>query len=84
MEWLKQEAMTTAERDVCPTLWKRYVDDILEIVKCGSVQQLTDHLNAVDTTQSIKFTYEEEKEEKIPFLDTVNIKKEDGALKLKV
>ncbi len=32
MEWLEQEAIATAPIECRPKLWKRYVDDILEIV----------------------------------------------------
>jgi len=59
-------------------LWKRFVDDALEVIKRGSIAQLTDHLNWVDSTGSIKFTYEEETEGQIPFLDILLIRKEDG------
>lgn len=44
MEWLKQQAIATAPIDCKPKLWKRYVDDILEIIKRGKVEGLTDHL----------------------------------------
>ena len=37
------------------------VDDILEIIKRGKVEALTDHLNGIDKTNSIKFTHEPEK-----------------------
>ena len=45
-------------------------NDILEVVNKAAVKELTDHLNSIDDTNSIKFTYEEEKEGKMPFLDT--------------
>jgi len=41
--------------------------DTLEVIKRGSVTQLTEHLNSVDVTGSIRFTYEEETEGQIPF-----------------
>ena len=63
-------------------MWKRYVDDILEVIKTGTTQQLTDHLNRVDETNSIKFTHEEEAEGTIPFLDTLLVRKESGEVKL--
>ncbi|XP_072033280.1 uncharacterized protein [Amphiura filiformis] len=67
-----------------PRLWKRYVDDILEIVKDNQVDNLTDHLNNTDPTDSIKFTYEKEEQGRIPFLDTLIVRKEDGSVKLLV
>ena len=84
MEFLEQHAIATAPVDCRPGLWKRYVDDILEIIKKGQVQNLTDHLNQADSTNSIKFTHEEEKNGKIPFLDTLIIRKSNGAIKLLV
>jgi len=38
------------------------VDDILEVIKKNAVHDLTDHLNKVDKTGSIKFTFEVEKD----------------------
>jgi len=86
MEWLEQRATATAPVNCRPRLWKRFVDDTLEVIKRGSVTQLIEHLilNSVDSTGSIQFTYEEEAERQIPFLDTLLIRKEDGNIKLLV
>ena len=84
MEWLEQRAIADAPAECFPKIWKRYVDDILEIIPRGSTQALTDHLNQADPTNSIKFTHEEEAEGKIPFLDTLICRKEDGSVKLQV
>ena len=35
MEDLKQRAMESASGELRPTLWKRYVDDTLEVIKRG-------------------------------------------------
>ena len=70
-----------------PKLWKRYVDDILEQIKAGETRNLTDHLNTVDDTGSIKFTHEEESDGTIPFLDTLIVmivRKPDRTVKLLV
>ena len=67
-----------------PKLWRRYVDDILEIIPEGTTQQLTDHPNTVDPTQSIKFTHEEEINGNIPLLNTSITRKADGSVKLHV
>ncbi|XP_072048952.1 uncharacterized protein [Amphiura filiformis] len=83
-EFLEQHALATAPLDCRPRLWKRYVDDILEIVKEDQVDNLTSHLNQSDPTDSIKFTYEKEHEGTIPFLDTLIVKKPDGSVKLLV
>ena len=80
----KKEAIATAPLDLKPKLWRRYVDDVLEIIKKGTTENLTEHLNKVDPTGSIKFTFEEEDQGKIPFLDTLLVRKEDGSVKLLV
>ena len=84
MEFLEQEAIATAPLDFRPRFWKRYVDDILEIVKDNQVENLTDHLNNTDPTGNIKFTFEKEKSGTIPFLDTLIVRKPDGSVKLLV
>ena len=70
MEWLEQEAIVTAPQECKPKLWKRYVDDIWELITQGQVENLTNHLNTIDPTRSIKFTHEPEVDGQIPFLDT--------------
>ncbi|XP_072025387.1 uncharacterized protein [Amphiura filiformis] len=84
LEFLEQQALASAPLDCRPTLWKRYVDDILEIVNKEQVDNLTDHLNQSDPTGNIKFTYEKEQEGTIPFLDTLIVRKADGSVKLLV
>ena len=84
MEHLEQRALDTAPTEYKPRLWKRYVDDILEIVNKDSVSLLTDHLNQVDPTDNIKFTFELEKDGSIPFLDTRISRKPEGSLKFTV
>ncbi|XP_072017458.1 uncharacterized protein [Amphiura filiformis] len=82
MEWFEKEAITTSPASCKPRIWKRYVDDVLEVIKKGEAENLTAHLNQVDPTNSIKFTYKEESDNSIPFLDTLITKKDDGSLKL--
>ena len=84
MEDLEQKAIDTAEDGSKPKLWKRYVDDTLEVIKKGNAEKLTEHLNTIDETNSIKFTHEEETDGSIPFLDTQLERKEDGSVKVKV
>ena len=45
---------------------------------------MTQHLNQVDPTGSIQFTYEEESEGSLPFLDTLITRKQDGNFKLSI
>jgi len=61
-----------------------YVDDIFEVVKKSSVQGLTEFLNNLDDSGSIKFTYEMKSEGKLPFLDLLIIRKDTGALNLQI
>lgn len=77
MEELEARALTTAPDHCKPTLWKRYVDDILEKVKKGNTQELTDQLNSTDDTGNIKFTHEEESDKSIAFLD-IKIQHDDA------
>ena len=84
MEALEQKAIITAPLECKPKLWLRYVDDILEIVNKDCIDQLTEHINKVDPSGSIKFTYEKEEDGKLPFLDTIIVRKEDGSVKLLV
>ena len=77
-------AIATAPPECRPIFWKRYVDDTLEVIKSGTAAQLTEHLNTVDSTNSIKFTHEEEVDRSLPFLDTLLTRKEDGSVKLQV
>ena len=80
MEKLEKKTLRTAAVNCKPRLWKRYVDDILEAIKKDQIAGLTDHLNAVDETGSIKFTYEEESNGTIPFLDLLFRRQPDGAV----
>ena len=83
-EAVEQEAIATTPMEYRLQLWLRYVDDILEVINKNSVPRLTQHINQVDNSASIKFTYEQEKEGRIPFLDTLIVKKSDCTVKLLV
>ncbi|XP_072014746.1 uncharacterized protein [Amphiura filiformis] len=80
MEWL-EKAIATAPLEFKPRLWCRYVDDVLEIIKKDTTEQLTEYLNTVHTTGNIKFTNEEECMGNFPFLGTLIVRKEDGTVK---
>ena len=84
MEDLEQRAMESASAELRPTLWKRYVDGTLEVIKRGKVVAWSAHLNNMDPTGSIKFTHEIETDNTIAFLDTLLQRKEDGSVKVKV
>ena len=61
-----------------PRVWKRYVDDIFATVKERYLEKTLDWLNS--RHDSIKFTVEKESDGKLPFLDLIMSKKEDGSL----
>lgn len=84
MEDLEEKAITSAPEHCRPTLWKRYVDDILEKVKSGHTQQITDHLNTMDHNGQIKFPHEEEVNQSIAFLDINITHTDDGDIKVKM
>ena len=48
----------------------------MEVVREGREQELTEHLNSIDTTGSIKFTYKEGSDKCLPFLDTLIVQKQ--------
>lgn len=55
------------EQNLLPRIWFRYVDDIFAIVKSEDVENI---LSVLDSQcESIKFTYEKEIENSLPFLD---------------
>jgi len=84
MEHLERKLLDTAPEDLKPKLWKKYVDDILEIVKKSSVEKLTEFLNELDDSHNIQFTYEVEQGGQLPFLDLLLNRTENGGLKLQI
>ncbi len=81
LEDLESKAIESAPAEMKPKLWKRYVDDILDLIKKDKVKDMNDHLNTIDETGS---TYEPESEQKIAFLDTLITRRDDGSVKLGV
>ena len=57
IEWLEEEAIATAPIECKPRFWRRYVDDVLKVLRRVK-QPATDHLNTVDPTGNIQFTHE--------------------------
>jgi len=84
MEHLERKLLDTAAEDLKLKLWKKYVDNILEIVKKGSVEELTEFLNELDNSHNIKFTYEVEQGGQLPFLDLLLNRTENVGLKLQI
>ena len=59
-------------------LWLRYVDDTFTLVKKGKLQEIIRTLNSFH--ENIKFTHELEENNKIPFLDVLVRKEQDGGI----
>ncbi len=65
-----------------PRLWLRYVDDTFTICLQDKIEELTDHINSIDS--AIKFTRELETDGQIAFLDSLISRNQDGSLDLSV
>ena len=84
MEWWEQTALSTCPAEIRPSLWWRFVDDIFEKIKKGTVQQITDHLNTVDETESIKVVHEQESNKSLPMLDARMCREDSGTVSVEV
>lgn len=62
--------------------WYRYVDDTFTFIKEGEIEAVQETLNRFHT--DINFTYEEEKDGKISFLDVLISRKLDGSFDTEV
>ena len=68
---------------VCaPSVWYKYVDDVLSVVKRSLVQLLLDHLNGQH--ESITFTIEMEENGVLPFMDVVLKQSVNGKIETSV
>jgi hypothetical protein len=65
-----------------PRLWLRYVDDTFVVIERNMKEQFLDIIN--DVFPDIKFTMEEEADNKIAFLDVMIERKSDGDLETSV
>ena len=80
MEQFESRALDTAP--IPPTMWYRYVDDTIAKIHENAVDSFSEHLNSID--QHIQFTSEQEKDGRIPFLDTCVSINQDGSTKISV
>jgi len=82
MEHLEEKLQSTVPAKLKPKLWKRYVDDIPEVIRKSSVDKLIECLNILNAAGSITFTYEVELDGKLFFLDIRLERTDSGGLKL--
>ena len=80
MEHFESRALDTAP--TWPSMWYRYVDDTMTKIHECTASSFSDHLNSINP--NIQFTSEEEKNGRIPFLDTCLHVNEDGSTKVTV
>ena len=71
-----------SKRQFFPRLWFRYVDDIFCIIKKSHIRIFLRQLN--EYHPSIKFTFEEEQNGKLPFLDVMVIRNSEDTIELDI
>ena len=84
MDYMFRRCAETAPPGCKPRLVKKFVDDSISVLKKSAVTPLTDHLNQLDPTGNLKYTYEMPVDDKIPCLDAFFHRKPDGTLKTMV
>ena len=84
MDFMFKKYMETVPADIKPRLLKKFVDDSVSVVKEGAVAQLTAFMNGLDPTKNLTYTDELPIDNKLPCLDLLFHKKEDGTLKTTV
>ena len=68
---------------MAPRVWERFVDDIYAVIKKILKERFLEHLNSLHPR--IKFTKEDAKDNKLPFLDTeVKMREEDRRLEFSI
>ena len=72
------EGKIFTERVESPRVWKRFVDDVLAVVKKNYGNMLLEKLNSVH--ENISFTSEEEADDSLPFMDVRFTRRENGKL----
>ena len=80
MEFVEEVAINTSPSPL--RFWKRYVDDTFCFLQKTAVDEVLQHLNSISPT--IKFTVEQEKDGRLPFLDALVFRKVDGSIEIGV
>ena len=80
MKNVEQRALASAS--VNPSLWQRFVDDVISAVSENEIDVLLQHLNSIEP--SIQFTVERETDRKLALLDTCVHRTIEGKLETNV
>ena len=80
MEHFEERAIREAPHPL--DIWLRYVNDTFTVLQESEVEHFTHHLNLMD--ENIKFTVEQEQDNKLAFLDTRVCLNDDGSTKVKI
>ena len=82
MEQFEEEALKTAK--LKPKVWLRYVDDTFVVWQHGEdkIPEFIEHLNSLRA--GIKFTWEKENNNQLPFLDVLVIRNSNGKISTSV
>ena len=76
-----EETIVPELQEIMP-MWRRYVDDTFTFVKKNRISDVVQKINSFH--QNIKFTHETEEQQKIPFLDVLLKKRENGRVETSV
>ena len=76
MQAHESTALTTTSNP--PKVWERFVDDVFLIIKKSSLEGFFNHVNGLH--DQIKFTIEKETDNRLPFLDTLIKRNDDGSI----
>ncbi|KFD67427.1 hypothetical protein M514_11958 [Trichuris suis] len=77
VEHFERQVFFHTSTEIAPAYFKRYVDDIFAILKRGTENNFLDILNR-ECPNVIAFTIEKELDGKLPFLDILIIRSEEG------
>ena len=80
MDFLFRRCQDIAPEEVRPRVALKFVDDSFEVIKRAVMEALNQLMNRLDPTGNLKFTYEEESDNKLPFLDSLVHRNADGTL----
>jgi len=84
MEWLEKQAIATAPVERKPKFWKRYVDDVLELIKKDHVRNLTDTLTPLIPLATSSSPTKKRRTSRSYFWTRLLVRREDGLVKLLV